>query len=280
MNDEMISYDNEYKKSVIAIMKAITDDSIFKECQYIIDPLEYSKLVNRFIINNLSHKDIQRNGRVYDVVRRYLVALFSTSIQFHRNRLSASMDADILYNVEDPHLYTNIALNCSIVAEYTMVSGWKDIELTPTIVLNYNSIKSGIPTKPIKIDKGYSHSFYGIYNEAKENLVECINSDQDIKGNITKLINIEKLLEEMAMLVTLFYMKVIIHRNDYDDFMGIEDECDDHATNEDKNIELGDALISLYKLKEYWEKALASKVIREIQDAVIKICKENNVTLK
>jgi hypothetical protein len=279
MNNEMISYDNEYKKSVIAIMKAITDDGILEECKHIIDPLEYAKLVNRFIINNLSHKDIQRNGRVCDVVRRHLVALFSTKVQVRRNRLSASMDTDVLYNVEDPHLYNNIALNCSIVSEYTMTSGWKDIELTPTIVLSYNSIKSGIPTKPIKIDTCYSHSFYGIYNGAKENLVKCINSDHDIKNNIAKLTNIEKLLEEMAMLVTLFYMKVIIHRNNYDEFMGIDDECDD-TTCVDKNIEVGDALISLYRLKEHGDKALASKVIREIQDAVIKICKENNVTLK
>lgn len=280
MNNEMVSYDNEYKKSVIAIMKAITDDSILEECKYITDPLEYAKLVNRFIINNLSHKDIQRDGRVYDVVRRHLVALFSTKIQVHRNRLSASMDVDILYNVEDPNLYTNISLNCSISAEYTIESGWKDIELTPTIVLNYNSIKSGIPTKPIKIATSYSHSFYGVYTEVKENLVECIDSDQDIKGNIAKLTNIEKLLEEMAILATLFYMKVIIHRNNYDEFMGIEDECDDHATCVDKNIEVGDALISLYKLREYGDKALASKVISEIQDAIVRICKENNVTLK
>lgn len=81
------------------------------------------------------------------------------------------------------------------------------------------------------------------------------------------------------MIVTLFYMKVIIHRNNYDEFMGIEEECDD-TTCVDKNIEVGDALISLYRLKEHGDKALASKVIREIQDAIVRICKENNVTLK
>ena len=280
---EMLMYDNEYKKSVLAIMNTIVNTRDLPN-KNSMSSLRYYKVLNDTIIRSMEcNEDIQKDSRIYKLVKKYLPVLLYIDIEFGRTFTIYKIAADMLYNTNDPSLYNKIDMSCTIVEEDDKFMSSTKVEIRPSIRLLYNNIGVIYELSPVVVynNKDIPYSFYRIYIDTKIEL-KSILENEEIKSSISKLIDTDYLIQEMAMLITLAYMKSIIPIKDYSKFLKMDEEEDKEDTSIDEVEDLEqyddiwyniyDINISLYKIASA-DISVLKKTLRKINN-IIKHAKE------
>lgn len=242
--EEMLTYNDKHKRSVIAIMNIIANTK--GSCNIRgTDPILYYKTLEDTIMKDMENdEDIQKDSRLYRLIEKYLPALVYGDIYFGNSNISHSISADMLYNIDNKDSYSRITLCCNISVKihdepvYGNPDKFTSIEIFPSLKLSYKNITTTCESNPIYVkDNSSSYSFYQIYINTKKSLRDLIENNYDMENSIADIVDIGYLLQEMAMIITLFYMKSIVPTDDYSKFIKLNEKKEDMSS-EDTNLEL------------------------------------------
>lgn len=290
--NEMVYFDNDYKRSVLAIMNTLVSNLPIPD-RSIMGLDDYRKALRNAIIDIMeSNKDIQKDSRIYKLVKKYLYSLLYTDIYFRVNgRTLWSINIYNVYSV-NALTYDEISIYCSIEAKTSKDTGLlKDIEVSPSIKVTCNDTKVIYEVPGLVISSEECsfefYNFYAIYSELKSNMIMIINDKNDLSHNISNLSgDIETFVQDMAMLLTLFYMKSVVSIKDYSKFLKISNtiEKEDKKSNNDDIIEyinqsIYDINKNLYRIGDK-NKRLLRSTIKRINKIIEEICEENKISTK
>lgn len=247
---EILMYDDEYKRSVLAIMNIIANA---KNCYNMTGKnlVLYYKILEGIIIKDMeNNKDIQKDSRLYKLIEKYLPSLVYGDIYFYPDSISYTVFTDMLYNTDNmldscaTIPYNKIGLRCTISAKLcekndSPFTRFKDIEISPSLKILYKKYNNTCESKPLYSKNEQYYSFYQIYINIKNSLKDLIE-DYNIKNTIVDIMDIEYLLQEMAMLITLFYMKTVVPIDDYSKFLELDEKKENISSTDvnDTNLEL------------------------------------------
>lgn len=290
--NEIVYFDNNYKRSVLAIMNTLVSNLPIPD-RSIMGLEDYRKALRNAIIDIMeSNKDIQKDSRIYKLVKKYLYSLLYTNIYFRINgRTLWSINIYNVYSV-NALTYDEISIYCSIEATTDKDTGLlKNIEVSPSIKITCNDTKViyEIPGLVISSEECSFefYNFYVIYSDLKSNMIRVINDKNDLSHNVSNLSgDIESFVQDMAMLLTLFYMKSVVSIKDYSKFLKISNtiEKEDKKSNNDDIIEyinqsIYDINKNLYRIGDK-NKRLLRSTIKRINKIIEEICEENKISTK
>lgn len=286
--NEMVYFDNDYKRSVIAIMNTLISNlpSPDRDTMGLED---YRKALRNTIIDLMEYnKDIDKDSRIYKLVKRYLYALLYTNISF-------KTDGKAIWSMHIHNVYSSydeITIPCTISANVDKsTSLLKNIHVSPYIKVSYNDLGFiyEIPGLCISSEDCSFEicNFYGLYNDFEFNMKKVIINDKNLSHSISNLTgDIETFIEDMAMLLTLFYMKSVVSIKDYSKFLKMPStikEEDKKPKNDDIleyiNHSIFDINKNLYLIGDK-NKRLLRSTIKRINKIIEEICEENKISTK
>lgn len=190
------------------------------------DPIKYSSTFQKMVLNSTSclDRDEYRVQPIYFVFQKYIAALtmshkypssdkYTNIIQFY---------TDLRYSNKE-HVWDRVSYGVDI-------SILKDsIIIIPYLDLLYMNLKSRIalPATKIYTKENNAYTFYKVYDTIHTSIKKfMIEEHSDIFDTIKEVDEssdyIIDIIEEMAILTTLVYMKHIIPENKYEEFMELE----------------------------------------------------------
>lgn len=288
--NEMVYFDNDYKRSVIAIMNTLVSNlpSPDRDTMGLED---YRKALRNTIVDLMEYnKDIDKDSRIYKLVKRYLYALLYTNISF-------KTDGKTIWSMHIHNVYSSydeITIPCTISANVDKnTSLLKNIHVSPFIKVSYNDLGFiyEIPGLYISSEDCSFEicNFYRLYNDFEFNMKKVIINNKNFSHTISNLtVDIETFIEDMAMLLTLFYMKSIVSVKDYSKFLKISNnikEEDKKPKNDNDNIveyinqSIFDINKNLYRIGDK-NKRLLRSTIKRINKIIEEICEENKISTK
>lgn len=192
------------------------------------DPIKYSSTFQKMVLNSTSclDRDEYRVQPIYFVFQKYIAALtmshkypssdkYTNIIQFY---------TDLRYSNKE-HVWNRVSYGVDI-------SILKDsIIIIPYLDLLYMNLKSRLafPVTKIYTKENNAYTFYKVYDTIHTSIKKfMIEEHSDIFDTIKEVDEssdyIIDIIEEMAILTTLVYMKHIIPKNKYEEFMELEGE--------------------------------------------------------
>ena len=288
--NEMVYFDNDYKRSVIAIMNTLVSNlpSPDRDTMGLED---YRKALRNTIVDLMEYnKDINKDSRIYKLVKRYLYALLYTNISF-------KTDGKTIWSMHIHNVYSSydeITIPCTISANVDKsTSLLKNIHVSPFIKVSYNDLGFiyEIPGLCISSEDCSFEicNFYRLYNDFEFNMKKVIINNKNFSHTISNLTgDIETFAQDMAMLLTLFYMKSVVSVKDYSKFLKISntiEEEDKKPKNDNDNIveyinqSIFDINKNLYRIGDK-NKRLLRSTIKRINKIIEEICKENKISTK
>lgn len=288
--NEMVYFDNDYKKSVIAIMNTLVSNlpSPDRDTMGLED---YRKALRNTIVDLMEYnKDIDKDSRIYKLVKRYLYALLYTNISF-------KTDGKTIWSMHIHNVYSSydeITIPCTISANVDKsTSLLKNIHVSPFIKVSYNDLGFiyEIPGLCISSEDCSFEicNFYRLYNDFEFNMKKVIINNKNFSHTISNLTgDIETFAQDMAMLLTLFYMKSVVSVKDYSKFLKMSNtikEEDKKPKNDNDNIveyinqSIFDINKNLYRIGDK-NKRLLRSTIKRINKIIEEICKENKISTK
>lgn len=217
----MVERTELYKNMILHMMDTINYLSN-KDIEFD-DPVKYSSTFQNMIINNTSclDKDEYREQPLYFVFKKYIAALIlshkypssdkdTSIIQFY---------ADLRYSDKE-HVWDRVSYGVDI-------SVLKDsIIIIPYLDLLYINLKSrlALATSKIYTKENNAYTFYNVYDTIYTSIKKfMVEEHSDILDTIKKIDESSNyIIEEMAILTTLVYMKHIVPKNKYEEFMELE----------------------------------------------------------
>lgn len=190
------------------------------------DPIKYSSTFQKMVLNSTSclDRDEYRVQPIYFVFQKYIAALtmshkypssdkYTNIIQFY---------TDLRYSNKE-HVWDRVSYGVDI-------SIMKDsIIIIPYLDLLYMNLKSRIalPATKIYTKENNTYTFYKVYDTIHTSIKKfMIEEHSDIFDTIKEVDEssdyIIDIIEEMAILTTLVYMKHIVPENKYEEFMELE----------------------------------------------------------
>lgn len=190
------------------------------------DPIKYSSTFQKMVLNSTSclDRDEYRVQPIYFVFQKYIAALtmshkypssdkYTNIIQFY---------TDLRYSNKE-HVWDRVSYGVDI-------SILKDsIIIIPYLDLLYMNLKSRIafPATKIYTKENNTYTFYKVYDTIHTSIKKfMIEEHSDIFDTIKEVDEssdyIIDIIEEMAILTTLVYMKHIVPENKYEEFMELE----------------------------------------------------------
>ena len=187
------------------------------------DPIKYSSIFQKMVLNSTSclDRDEYRVQPIYFVFQKYIAALtmshkypssdkYTNIIQFY---------TDLRYSNKE-HVWDRVSYGVDI-------SIMKDsIIIIPYLDLLYMNLKSRLafPVTKIYTKENNTYTFYKVYDTIYTSINKfMVEEHSDILDTIKKIDeSSDKILEEMAILTTLVYMKHIVSKNEYEEFMELE----------------------------------------------------------
>lgn len=288
--NEMVYFDNDYKRSVIAIMNTLVSNLPTPD-RSIMGLEDYRKALRNAIIDIMEgNKDIQKDSRIYKLVKRYLYALLYTNISF-------KTDGKTIWSMHIHNVYSSydeITIPCTISANVDKsTSLLKNIHVSPFIKVSYNDLGFiyEIPGLCISSEDCSFEicNFYRLYNDFEFNMKKVIINNKNFSHTISNLSgDIETFVQDMAMLLTLFYMKSVVSIKDYSKFLKISNnikEEDKKPKNDNDNIveyinqSIFDINKNLYRIGDK-NKRLLRSTIKRINKIIEEICEENKISTK
>lgn len=288
--NEMVYFDNDYKRSVIAIMNTLVSNlpSPDRDTMGLDD---YRKALRNTIVDLMEYnKDIDKDSRIYKLVKRYLYALLYTNISF-------KTDGKTIWSMHIHNVYSSydeITIPCTISANVDKsTSLLKNIHVSPYIKVSYNDLGFiyEIPGLCISSEDCSFEicNFYRLYNDFEFNMKKVIINNKNFSHTISNLTgDIETFAQDMAMLLTLFYMKSVVSIKDYSKFLKISNtikEEDKKPKNDNDNIveyinqSIFDINKNLYRIGDK-NKRLLRSTIKRINKIIEEICEENKISTK
>lgn len=288
--NEMVYFDNDYKRSVIAIMNTLVSNLPSPD-RSIMGLDDYRKALRNAIIDIMeSNKDIDKDSRIYKLVKRYLYALLYTNISF-------KTDGKTIWSMHIHNVYSSydeITIPCTISANVDKsTSLLKNIHVSPFIKVSYNDLGFiyEIPGLCISSEDCSFEicNFYRLYNDFEFNMKKVIINNKNFSHTISNLTgDIETFAQDMAMLLTLFYMKSVVSIKDYSKFLKMPStikEEDKKPKNDNDNIveyinqSIFDINKNLYRIGDK-NKRLLRSTIKRINKIIEEICEENKISTK
>lgn len=190
------------------------------------DPIKYSSTFQKMVLNSTSclDRDEYRVQPIYFVFQKYIAALtmshkypssdkYTNIIQFY---------TDLRYSNKE-HVWDRVSYGVDI-------SIMKDsIIIIPYLDLLYMNLKSRIalPATKIYTKENNTYTFYKVYDTIHTSIKKfMIEEHSDIFDTIKEVDEssdyIIDIIEEMAILTILVYMKHIVPENKYEEFMELE----------------------------------------------------------
>ena len=288
----VVCFNNDYKRSVLAIMNTLVSNlpSPDRDTMGLED---YRKALRNTIVDLMEYnKDIDKDSRIYKLVKKYIYSLLYTNISFRTDGKTIwSMQIHNVYSVNNLS-YDEITVSCTISANVDKsTSLLKNIHVSPYIKVSYNDLESvyEIPGLVISSEDCSFEicNFYGLYNDFEFNMKKVIINDKNLSHSISNLTgDIETFIEDMAMLLTLFYMKSVVSIKDYSKFLKIPNtikEEDKKPKNDDIveyiNHSIFDINKNLYLIGDK-NKRLLRSTIKRINKIIEEICEENKIYTK
>ena len=288
--NEMVYFDNDYKRSVIAIMNTLVSNLPTPD-RSIMGLDDYRKALRNTIIDLMEYnKDIDKDSRIYKLVKRYLYALLYTNISF-------KTDGKTIWSMHIHNVYSSydeITIPCTISANVDKsTSLLKNIHVSPFIKVSYNDLgfMYEIPGLCISSEDCSFEicNFYRLYNDFEFNMKKVIINNKNFSHTISNLTgDIETFAQDMAMLLTLFYMKSVVSIKDYSKFLKMSNtikEEDKKPKNDNDNIveyinqSIFDINKNLYRIGDKNKRLLRSN-IKRIKKIIEEICEENKISTK
>lgn len=288
--NEMVYFDNDYKRSVIAIMNTLVSNLPSPD-RSIMGLDDYRKALRNTIVDLMEYnKDIDKDSRIYKLVKRYLYALLYTNISF-------KTDGKTIWSMHIHNVYSSydeITIPCTISANVDKsTSLLKNIHVSPFIKVSYNDLGFiyEIPGLCISSEDCSFEicNFYRLYNDFEFNMKKVIINNKNFSHTISNLTgDIETFIEDMAMLLTLFYMKSVVSIKDYSKFLKMPNtikEEDKKPKNDNDNIveyinqSIYDINKNLYRIGDK-NKRLLRSTIKRINKIIEEICEENKISTK
>ena len=190
------------------------------------DPIKYSSIFQKMVLNSTSclDRDEYRVQPIYFVFQKYIAALtmshkypssdkYTNIIQFY---------SDLRYSNKE-HVWDRVSYGVDI-------SILKDsIIIIPYLDLLYMNLKSRLafPVTKIYTKENNAYTFYKVYDTIYTSINKfMVEEHSDIFDTIKEVDEssdyIIDIIEEMAILTTLVYMKHIVPENKYEEFMELE----------------------------------------------------------
>jgi hypothetical protein len=288
----VVCFNNDYKRSVLAIMNTLVSNlpSPDRDTMGLED---YRKVLRNTIVDLMEYnKDIDKDSRIYKLVKKYIYSLLYTNISFRTDGKTIwSMQIHNVYSVNNLS-YDEITVSCTISANVDKNTNLlKNIRVSPHIKVSYNDLgfMYEIPGLCISSEDCSFEicNFYGLYNDFEFNMKKVIINDKNLSNSISNLTgDIETFIEDMAMLLTLFYMKSVVSIKDYPKFLKISNtikEEDKKPKNDDIleyiNHSIFDINKNLYLIGDK-NKRLLRSTIKRINKIIEEICEENKISTK
>ena len=288
--NEMVYFDNDYKRSVISIMNTLVSNLPTPD-RSIMGLDDYRKALRNTIVDLMEYnKDIDKDSRIYKLVKRYLYALLYTNISF-------KTDGKTIWSMHIHNVYSSydeITIPCTISANVDKsTSLLKNIHVSPFIKVSYNDLGFiyEIPGLCISSEDCSFEicNFYRLYNDFEFNMKKVIINNKNFSHTISNLTgDIETFAQDMAMLLTLFYMKSVVSVKDYSKFLKMSNtikEEDKKPKNDNDNIveyinqSIFDINKNLYRIGDK-NKRLLRSTIKRINKIIEEICEENKISTK
>jgi hypothetical protein len=213
------------------------------------DPIKYSSIFQKMVLNSTSclDRDEYRVQPSYSVFQEYIAALAMSHkypssdkdtniIQFY---------ADLRYSDKE-HVWDRVSYGVDI-------SVLKDsIIIIPYLDLLYINLKSrlALVTSKIHTKENNTYTFYKVYDIIYTSIKKfMVEEHSDILDTIKKIDeSSDKILEEMAILTTLVYMKHIVPKNKYEEFMELEGKNIEICTSVDTTKAMYEINKSLFEI--------------------------------
>lgn len=259
----MVERTELYKNMVLHMMDTFNILSNENANNEFDDPIKYSSTFQKMVLNSTSclDKDEYRVQPTYFVFKEYIAAL-TMSHKYPSSDKDISIIqfyADLRYSDKE-HVWDRVSYGVDISVS-------KDsIIIIPYLDLLYINLKSRLALVTSKIYKNTSYTFYKVYDTIYTSIKKfMIEEHSDILDTIKKIDeSSDKVLEEMAILTTLVYMKHIVPENKYEEFMELEG----------KNIEICSTSVDTTKAIYEINKSLfeiGSRDPRLLDDTIYKI---------
>lgn len=287
----VVCFNNDYKRSVLAIMNTLVSNlpSPDRDTMGLED---YRKALRNTIIDLMEYnKDINKDSRIYKLVKKYIYSLLYTNISFRTDGKAIwSMQIHNVYSVNNLS-YDEITVSCIISANIDKSTNLlKNIHVSPSIKVSYNDLESvyEIPGLVISSEDCSFEicNFYGLYNDFEFNMKKVIINDKNLSHSISNLTgDIETFAEDMAMLLTLFYMKSVVSIKDYPKFLKMPNTIEEDKKPENDDIleyinhSIFDINKNLYLIGDK-NKRLLRSTIKRINKIIEEICEENKISTK
>ena len=284
----VVCFNNDYKRSVLAIMNTLVSNlpSPDRDTMGLED---YRKALRNTIVDLMEYnKDIDKDSRIYKLVKRYLYALLYTNISF-------KTDGKTIWSMHIHNVYSSydeITIPCTISANVDKsTSLLKNIHVSPYIKVSYNDLgfMYEIPGLCISSEDCSFEicNFYRLYNDFEFNMKKVIINNKNFSHTISNLTgDIEAFIEDIAMILTLFYMKSVVSIKDYSKFLKMPNtikEEDKKPKNDDIleyiNHSIFDINKNLYLIGDK-NKRLLRSTIKRINKIIEEICEENKISTK
>ena len=234
------------------------------------DPIEYSKIFQHMVLNSTSCLD-KIEYKVYPVhpiLQRYISSIVMANIHISDNNSTKTIQfyTDMRY-FHDNNRYDRVSYGINIIVS-------KDIIISPYLDLVHMNLKSRLALNAYKIfnkDRN-KYTFYKLYDTIFDLTEKLMLEDySEIYDNIKNMnIYSKNIIEEMAILVVLLYMRYIVLKDDYSRFMELEDDLKEDDVDTTKTIyEINKSLFEIGSR----DPKLLDYTISKIRDLIDKVGK-------
>ena len=222
MKNDVIENTEFYKNMVLYMMDdlSILSDTNSK----FVDPVKYLDTFQSMTLNNTTcfGKDEYKEYQIYSIFKKYMIPSTITCIpNFDNNGITTiHFYTDMRYSHED-YKWDRVSygINISVLKD--------SILLVPYLDLVYMNIKSRLALVASKIytKDSNKYTFYKVYDSIYTSIEKIIL--EEYFGILDTINDIDgpddyNILKEMGILATLVYMKHIVPKDKYEEFMELE----------------------------------------------------------
>lgn len=225
----MVENSKLYKEMILHTMDTL--NALSNSKIDLADPIKYKNIFQHMILISTSCLDNveYRVYPVYHVLQRHISPIVMTNdIPNNKNSETIQFYTDMRYS-NDENNYDRVSYGINFV----QLKNNGVVIISPYLDIIYMNIRSRLALESHRIytKDSIKYTFYKLYDTIftsteKLMLEEYKDIYDNIKNMDTSSKNIRDIIEEMAILTTLTYMKYIVPKDNYNKFMEMEDDVD------------------------------------------------------
>lgn len=243
----MVERTELYKNMILNMMDTINAMNNNEQGKTFIDPICYKDEIWDMIANNVClNKEEYIEYPVYSVFNRHIVSLaMMDKHSSDENAITIKFYTDMKYS-SNPCKYNRISYGINVSIEECYIN------IEPYLDLVYMNIISRLPLSGFTMDPKFKcypdgYTFYDIYGIMHKAIKESI-FDENMQSRILYNTKDEEysinIIEEMAILATLVYMKTVLYKDEYEKFVCL-DKIEEKNTDEIDMAEFTKLLLNI-----------------------------------